>query len=170
LGKDCEISIRDIISSISLSYRWNVSGDWTKKELITLLDSGIVIENKVSALTNGNGRGWMLLNLGDTRFQHGNLPQSTMIGTLNLFNPGGIAGVVPGLGKGHDIFLDNSGINTGTIVHELGYVLDNNTGLRMCAATWCGGGMADALTEFVSGIRWGNRTDSISDNAKQRLI
>lgn len=169
-GDECEISKSDIIASIFVSYHWNAAGDWTKKELFSLLDAGIAIENRISTLTGGNGRGWMLLNLGDTNFQHNNLAQTTVIGTLNIFNPGGIAGVVPGVQKGHNIFLDNSGINSRTIAHELGHVLDNNTGLNICVATWCGGGMADALTKFVggspAGIRWANSTDSIPDNAK----
>jgi hypothetical protein len=37
-------------------------------------------------------------------------------------------------------------------------------------ATWCGGGMADALIEFIggapSGIRWMNATESVPAEAK----
>jgi len=171
---DCEISKSDIIASIFVSYHWNVVGDWTKKELFSLLDAGIAIENKISTLTDGNGRGWMLQQLGDTSFQQNNLVQKTVMGILNIFNPAGIAGVVPGVGKGQSIFLDNSGINPGTMVHELGHVLDNNTGSNLCAATWCGGGMADALNKSVggipSGIRWSNSTSSIPDRANWSYI
>jgi RHS repeat-associated protein len=169
-GDDCEISKTDIISSIYYSYHWTLSGDWTKKELFLLLDTGIAIENKVSTLTSGNGRGWMILNLGGTSLHHNNLAQAIVIGTLNMVNTNETAGVVPGIGNGQNIFLDNSGLNKGTIVHELGHVLDNNTGSKKCAATWCGGGVADALTRFVGGtpvgVRWTNSSDSIPDNAK----
>jgi hypothetical protein len=165
---ECEVTKSDIITAINLSFRWKVAGNWNKRWLYVLLDTGIGIENKLSTLTDGNGRGWMLPNLGGTTFHHRDLMQTVVMGIMNRLTPNGIWGMVPFHTK--DVYLTKAGINTNTITHELGHVLDLSTGTSICPATWCGGGIADALIEFIggtpSGIRWKNGTESIPDVAK----
>ena len=91
-----------------------------------------------------------------------------LMGILNPFTINGILGIVPFPTK--DVYLSNAGINKNTITHELGHVLDISTGTPICPATWCGGGIADALIEFIggapSGIRWMNGTESVPAEAK----
>ena len=82
---DCEVTQYDIIAAINLSFQWNVAGNWTKRELFILLNSGIAIENKLSTLMDGNGRGWMLPNLGGTTFHHNDLIQTMVMGIVNPF-------------------------------------------------------------------------------------
>ncbi len=115
---------------------------------------------------DGNGRGWMLPNLGGTNFHQGDLMQIVVIGIVNPFTKNGALGIVPFHTR--DVYLTKAGINTNTITHELGHALDISTGTSICPATWCGGGMADALIEFIggapSGIRWMNGANDVPED------
>jgi len=66
------------------------------------------------------------------------------------------------------ILFTASGVVKNTVAHELAHVWDINSGKEACAATWCGGGHADALAEYLGGepggIRWNNGTSGIPVN------
>jgi hypothetical protein len=83
------------------------------------------------------------------------------LSTIDLLNDrGGVTpGATPNLGRQNRILLNEFGINSETIIHELGHVLDNNSvNNALCSATWCGGGYADNLVNYAgispSGVRW----------------
>ena len=155
------ITTDDLTGALRVAYRWFVHGRWTRNELYKLLDTGIDMERKLSGLTDGNGRGWMLRNINETLIVHD--PVSEFALDQMSANGSQIAGMVPsGLPL---ILIAQGGMNKQTIAHELAHVVDINAGNGLCASTWCGGGPADELTNWVggdpAGLRWNNGSSGI---------
>jgi len=170
-GECNTVSKNDYIYTLQIYYYWNAVGNWTTQSSGALLDDAIEVENKVSEVTNGNGRGWMLQNLGNTSFIYNNYSINYLSG-IDIFRKGdGITpGATPNFGSKNKVFLNKYGLNSETIIHELGHVVDNNSSNNgLCSATWCGGGFVDELVSYAgilpSGIRWYKPiTKSISEH------
>jgi RHS repeat-associated protein len=129
----------ELVELISYLYGWEILGDWNKNELLIILDAGKAISNFVSRLTQSSiGNAWVRKYLGNTEFHH-----ATWYSRL--------------LTKGSNTVLTYSraylenGFDLGTVIHELGHVLDNNRKVGGFPATWFGGGGADFLLQSVEG-------------------
>jgi hypothetical protein len=65
--------INDTILKVKNRFRWKVKGQgWTLKEVETIYQTGLDIENYVNGLSNGKGREWMLRVGGGTIISHRN--------------------------------------------------------------------------------------------------
>ena len=156
------ITPEDYNELLYYQYRWNVIGHWTMKNVELLIDSAIVIENSISGMTNGNGRGWMLQNLSGVNVVYNNT-SVFYLWILDKFRGGKYPtpGFAPTIGNNQTIYLNRNGINSETIIHELGHIADNlSKKPSVCSSTWCGGGASDDLARYIGvnprGIRWAN--------------
>jgi RHS repeat-associated protein len=143
---DQNMSVEDLEHLLGFLFNWNVVGEWTKNDLLTILDAGKDIRSMIDAQAGKSiGAKWIRSYLGGTVFHHGNL--------INRL-----------LGNHHTVIwrkdvnlLDN--FSDMDVVHELGHIFDNFTGdLIGFPATWEGGGSADGLIRYLGGIpllpRW----------------
>jgi hypothetical protein len=153
----------DLLQVLKIVFRWNVIGNWTKKELNALIDAGNYIEGGIDLLTNGNGKGWMYSTMSNVTFVHNSQSDAALKLISDKFNKGL---QIPGITLNSSlVIIHQLGMTTGTIAHELGHVWDNNSGQGLCPSTWCGGGLADELTVYAGGdpskTRWMNGTSGI---------
>jgi RHS repeat-associated protein len=161
LDDECKsITSEDYNEALFYMYRWNVVGNWTTRKSGSLLDVAISIEKSISSITHNNGRGWMNRNLQGTTFVY-NETSIDFLQVVDLFRDGeGVTpGITPNIGNQQTIYLNKYGLNSTTIIHELGHVADNTSNSdSICSSTWCGGGAGDDLLNSIgfatSGIRW----------------
>ena len=143
-------------------YNWSFSGNWNLTEIKEVRQSAQDIEGKVQSM-GGNGQEWIRTYIGGVPFAKEhlvNFPNPTdgrypkLDISMNELLGGAIAFVFPS----NRITFSNTGINSGTIVHELGHTLDNWGGTsKVFEAAIFGGGWSDALIESLGGKPYGIR-------------
>jgi RHS repeat-associated protein len=123
-GAICDdVTIKDLESLLSI-YGWKYDGTETgallKRQLETILDSGLSIESYVNRV-GGWGIGWIRRNMGNAIYYTG--PEvNKAFGYLSAKRGWPILGMTPWF---NHIFLPNF-FTVQTVTHELGHVLDNN--------------------------------------------
>ena len=129
-------SVDDLSSSLQYLYGWNIVGDWTVEELITLIDVAMDIITYINEITSGGGASWFREVMGD----------------ININRVGGDNNYVLGNTVNMTFSWVNDPDNTEIFAHELAHVWDNRTATMFGAigATWYGGGAADEFNQ----IRW----------------
>jgi hypothetical protein len=144
-------------------YNWEVSGDWTVKELKEVRQAGGDIETYIGTY-GGNGQQWISAYLGGVTFAK---EQSVMYPIRAL--DGGYTYLELSLNDALNarafVFPSNRitfqnayVIDRRDVVHELGHTLDNWLGRSsLLEAAIFGGGWADAQIQFLGGQPYGLR-------------
>ena len=144
-------SVDDLSSSLQYLYGWNIMGDWSVEELITLIDAAMDIISYVNEITSGGGASWFREVTGD----------------ININRVGGVSNYVLGNTVNMTFSWLKDPDNKEIFAHELAHVWDNRTATMhgSIGATWYGGGAADELTKYVGGeprnLRFINGTSGI---------
>jgi hypothetical protein len=121
--------------TLKTKYNWNVSKDFSEKDLDTLYQTAKDIEEYVDGLTNGMGLEWINEYLGGTT-----ITQWSNDGGQTL--PGWLVGT-------NTIYLDSKGFDSRLFAHELGHVWDMHTGVTWPWGTV--GGVGDSLNTYIGG-------------------
>lgn len=121
-------------------FSWNISGNLSKKELGIIYGAGSTIQNYIESI-GGNGGEWIRKHLGDTVF----VKNSATIKQARKINAS--AFVWPY----NTVRMSAFPLDRGTIIHELGHVLDNNQKGGIIPATVFGGGPADDMVKAMGG-------------------
>jgi hypothetical protein len=129
----------DLLHTIEQKYDWNVDGDYTDENLMTILEAGALIESYVTDLTGSQDQAWIKTYLGNAEFHiNGALTNSAREHKIKGF-------VFPNT----DIYLPAK-FTARVVIHELGHVLDNNQG-ETISSVWFGGGPADQMIKDCGG-------------------
>jgi hypothetical protein len=134
-----QITKNDISELIRLSYGWTIDESLSGREIEMIFSAGETIANYISSATGKWGQGWVRSNLGNAKFNQNAITNVS----AGIFRAG--AFVFPS----SDVNLNKGKYNSGTIIHELGHVLDNNQSGGL--ATFVGDGPADAMVLAMGG-------------------
>ena len=152
-----------IAQKLNNLYNWSFSGTWNLAEINEVRQAGKDIETYIET-NGGNGQEWISTFMGGVTFTKevvskypislGNGNYSYVETSMNDLLGGVPAFVFPG----NRITFKNSGIDSRTVVHELGHTLDNWGGTsKVFEAAIFGGGWSDALIESLGGKPYGIR-------------
>ena len=118
-------------------YGWYIEGIWSASEIQIFLDAGQAIASWFIQNGGGDATGRVRGILGGTHFAH-----ADFIG--QLLNAHHV--------RGSTVFLLNGSFDIGTVVHELGHVLDNRLGFGSpIGSALFGNGVADEMSHFLGG-------------------
>jgi len=148
-----------ITSNLGSRYGLSFRGSWTAQELAPIVQAMAEISNYVGGLNGGHGDEWVRKYIGGATFRHGTL-EGDVIRPFESYAVGRIISPI-GYGENSYVFPHNRvslgwGYETSSdpvshVRHELGHVVDNRMGGIFPAAVF-GGGAADALMEYSSGM------------------
>ena len=148
------------VNNIRNNYNWDVRGEWSFDELADLNGLGLKLEQRISSINGGNGKGWIRINTAGIVFEKNTFTQKMIMSLLNLFSNEPIAGVVPSPIIAGQVYVDSKYNSQKVLCHEMIHVIDNIHSSGWFAATWAGGGPADAFINDMGGaahgIRWNN--------------
>ncbi len=134
----------ELEEALDYEFGWEVIGNWSNKELMALYVTGHEILAFANQETDGRGEEWMRKYLGGVKFAHGNFLSS-------CYELGGTVYLA-------DWWLSDRDGPGYVLAHELAHYIDDVTGkYGPLHATWYGGGIGDALMQFVGGTPMGLR-------------
>jgi hypothetical protein len=138
-------------ATLKQEWKWQLKGEWTLRELQTLIEVAKDIVKFIDTLKKGTGKAWMQRNLSGVKFQHS---QGLLSGVLTKVNANSPTSFVWPAGT-VNLFEGWDGIQRprAHVVHELGHVLENKKSWG--GANILGGGPSDALIKALGGTTSG---------------
>jgi hypothetical protein len=135
-------SAEDLEYLLVFLFNWEVEGEWSKDELLIILEAGKDIRSFIdTTCVMSIGAKW-IRNYLSTTFTHGNRINELLGRSTTQWR---------------EVELYNV-FDKETVVHELGHILDVHTGSSTgFPTTWRGGGAADELIKYLGGIPLGVR-------------